>query len=61
VPPKIPTRTDAYIECVCGSTMSIATVAPIPDKPAHMRHTYSCADCSADATFDVEKKAAATK
>lgn len=61
MPPKIPTRTDAFVECACGGTMSIATVAPIPDRPGHMRHMYTCADCGADATFDVEKKAAVTK
>ncbi len=55
--PKIPTRTDAVCECVCGGTMTIATVAPIAGKPDHMRHLYHCNDCEADATFDVAKKA----
>lgn len=59
MPPKIPTRTDAFIECACGSTMSIATVAPIPDRPGQMRHLYCCAACNAEATFDVDKKAKA--
>ena len=56
MPPKIPTRTDAVIACACGGTMSIATVAPIPDNPDHMRHMYHCAGCDKDATFDVAKK-----
>ena len=55
--PKVPTRTDAFCECVCGQTMTIATVAPISDKPDHMRHLYHCNACEADATFDVAKKA----
>jgi hypothetical protein len=59
VPPKIPLRTDALVECACGGTMSIATVAPIADKPDFMRHDYHCRDCGADATFDVAKKAKA--
>ena len=54
---KIPTRTDAFVECVCGGTMSIATVSPIADKPDFMRHTYHCNECGAEATFDVAKKA----
>lgn len=41
--------------------MSIVTVSPIADKPGHMRHMYCCGDCSAEASFDVEKKAAVTK
>ena len=55
--PKIPTRTDAYVACDCGGTAKIATVAPIGDKPDHMRHLYICPDCSAELRFDVEKKA----
>ena len=55
-PPKIPTRTDAFVACACGGTMTIATVVPIPNKPDFMRHTYHCNGCGADATFDVAKK-----
>ena len=57
--PKIPTRTDAFVQCACGGTMTIATVAPIPDNADHMRHMYHCNDCDKDATFDVAKKAKA--
>ena len=56
MPPKIPTRTDAYVQCTCGGTMSIATVEPVPDKPMIMRHTYRCLDCGKDAVFEVAKK-----
>lgn len=56
MPPKIPTRTDAFVECACGGTMSIATVAPIPDQSDFMRHVYRCRDCGTLATFDVAKK-----
>ena len=55
-PPKIPTRTDAFVECACGGTMSIAAVLPIPDQPDFMRHIYHCNGCGADATFEVAKK-----
>ena len=54
--PKIPTRTDAYVVCACGGTMSIATVAPIPDRPDFMCHVYQCLDCGMQASFDVAKK-----
>jgi hypothetical protein len=54
--PKVPTRTDAYVLCACGGTMSIATVAPVVDMPDIMRHSYVCLDCGKDATFDVAKK-----
>lgn len=57
--PKIPTRTDAFVECACGGTMAITTVAPIADKPDFMRHVYRCRDCGVEATFDVAKKAQA--
>lgn len=56
---KIPTRTDAYVLCTCGGTATIATVAPIPDDPGHMRHLYACLDCGKELTFDVAKKAQA--
>jgi hypothetical protein len=56
--PKTPTRTDAYVQCTCGGTMSIVTVEPIPDKPDKMRHTYKCLDCGAISPFEVMKKAA---
>ena len=56
--PKIPTRTDAFVLCPCGGTATIATVAPIPDDPDHMRHLYACLDCGKELTFDVGKKAA---
>jgi hypothetical protein len=55
--PKIPTRTDAFVACDCGGTAKIATVAPISDRPDHMRHLYTCPDCGKDMSFDVEKKA----
>ena len=61
MPPKIPTRTDAYIACACGGTMVIVSVAPIPDKSDLMRHTYRCRDCGKDATFDVAKKGVVAK
>lgn len=54
--PRIPTRTDAVVLCGCGGTMRIASVAPIPGRPDHMRHGYSCADCGTDTGFDVAKK-----
>jgi hypothetical protein len=56
VAPKIPTRTDAFIECDCGATAKIATVAPIADDPDHMRHIYACPDCGKESDFKVEKK-----
>ena len=55
MPPKIPTRTDAYVLCPCGGTMSIQTVEPIPDKPDKMRHTYKCLDCGEVTPFEVDK------
>ena len=61
MPPKIPTRTDAYVACACGGTMGIVTVEPIPGRPDFMRHTYHCRDCGKDATFDVAKKGVAAK
>lgn len=61
MPPKTPTRTDAYVACACGGTMGIVTVEPIPDKADFMRHTYHCRDCGKDATFDVAKKGVAAK
>lgn len=56
MPPKIPTRTDAFIACACGATAKIATVAPIAERPDHMRHIYACPDCGKETGFDVEKK-----
>lgn len=61
VPPKTPTRTDAYVACVCGGTMGIVTVEPIPSEPGFMRHSYLCQTCGKTATFDVAKKSAAGK
>ena len=55
--PKIPTRTDAFVVCDCGGTMSIVTVAPIAEKPGYMRNVYQCLSCGAKAGFDVAKKA----
>ncbi len=54
--PKTPTRTDAFVQCDCGGTMSIQTVEPIPDKADMMRHSYKCLDCGKDASFEVMKK-----
>jgi hypothetical protein len=54
--PTIPTRTDAYVQCGCGGTAQIATVAPIADDPGHMRHLYTCLECGKDMSFDVAKK-----
>ena len=54
--PKTPTRTDAFVQCSCGGTMRIATVAPVPDKPDKMQHGYECLDCGATASFEVDKK-----
>lgn len=54
--PRIPTRTDAFVQCDCGGTAKIVTVAPIADAPDHMRHLYHCGDCGADLSFDVAKK-----
>lgn len=51
-----PTRTDAYVLCPCGGTAAIATVAPIPDEPDQMRHTYACLECGKETRFDVAKK-----
>jgi len=55
-PPKIPTRTDAHVECSCGGTMSITTVAPVPGEPTVMSHSYQCRDCGTTADFKVAKK-----
>lgn len=57
-PPTIPTRTDAFVQCACGGVANINAVAPIPDRPDHMRHIYHCPDCGSDLTFDVAKKGA---
>ncbi|MGI8525618.1 MAG: hypothetical protein ACR2K5_05470 [Pseudolabrys sp.] len=54
--PKIPSRTDAFVQCDCGGTMSIQTVEPIPEQPDKMRHTYKCLDCGKEAQFEVDKK-----
>ena len=54
--PKIPTRTDAYVQCGCGGTAKIAGVSPIPDDPDRMRHLYACLECAEEMTFDVAKK-----
>ena len=56
--PKIPTRTDAFVQCACGATAKIAAVAPIAEKPDHMRHFYACPACGQETGFDVEKKKA---
>ena len=56
MPPRIPTRTDAYVACACGGTMCIVDAEPVADKPALMNHTYKCLDCGKVATFEVEKK-----
>jgi hypothetical protein len=56
MPPRTPTRTDAYVQCNCGGTMSITTVEPVPDNPVVMRHTYQCLDCGEVASFLVAKK-----
>jgi len=61
MPPKTPTRTDAYVACACGGVMGIVTAEPIPDRPDFMRHTYHCADCGKNAMFDVAKKGVAAK
>jgi hypothetical protein len=55
--PRIPTRTDAFVQCGCGATAKIASVSPIAGRPDHMRHGYSCAACGTDASFEVAKKA----
>ena len=55
--PRIPARTDAYVQCGCGGTAQIATVSPIADDPDHMRHTYTCLECGEDMSFSVAKKA----
>ena len=55
--PRIPARTDAYVQCGCGGTAKIATVSPIADDPDHMRHTYTCLECGEDLVFVVVKKA----
>ena len=55
-PPKIPTRTDAAVTCGCGGIARITAVAPIVDRPDHMRHTYHCGDCGKDLVFEVMKK-----
>lgn len=56
MPPKTPTRTDAYVQCTCGGTMSITMVEPVPDNAVVMRHTYTCVDCGKVAKFEVAKK-----
>ena len=38
--------------------MMVATVAPILNKPDHMRHSYVCVDCGEEANFEVAKKGA---
>ncbi|MDO8877893.1 MAG: hypothetical protein Q8M24_10810 [Pseudolabrys sp.] len=53
--PKIPSRIDAFVLCPCSGTAGIATVAPIPEDPDHMRHLYTCLDCGKDLSFDVAK------
>jgi DNA-directed RNA polymerase subunit RPC12/RpoP len=59
--PTKPTRTDAYVRCACGGTMMVMAVAPIPNVPDKMRHSYACVDCGAEANFEVAKKAAGTQ
>jgi hypothetical protein len=44
------------VQCGCGGTAQIATVAPIADDPGHMRHLYTCLECGKDMSFDVAKK-----
>jgi hypothetical protein len=55
--PTIPTRLDAYVQCGCGGTAQIATVAPVAGDPGHMRHLYTCLECGREMSFDVAKKA----
>ena len=45
MPPKTPTRTDAYVQCTCGGTMTIVMVeqnfrfaAPLSDRFYVMEH-----------------------
>jgi hypothetical protein len=54
--PDKPTRTDAHVRCTCGGVMTITAVAPIPNQPDKMRHSYVCVDCGAEANFEVAKK-----
>lgn len=52
---EVRTRTDAYVMCPCGGTAAITAVAPIPDEPDQMRHTYACLECGKEMKFDVAK------
>lgn len=54
--PTTPSRTDAYVRCACGGTMAVTAVAPLLNRPDHMRHSYICVDCGAEMSFDVAKK-----
>ena len=54
--PTTPSRTDAYVRCACGGTMAVTAVAPIPNAPDKMRHSYICVDCGAEANFEVAKE-----
>jgi len=55
--PRIPTRTDTFVQCGCGGTATIATVSPIADDDDNMRHLYTCLECGEDLVFVVAKKA----
>jgi hypothetical protein len=58
--PTKPSRTDAYVRCGCGGTMQVTAVAPIVNRPDHMRHSYVCVDCGAEANFEVAKRGVPT-
>ena len=57
--PRIPAPTAAYVQCGCGGTAKIATVAPIAEDPDHMRHAYTCLECGEEMSFIVAKKSKA--
>jgi hypothetical protein len=56
LPPRIPKRSNAFVECACGGTMSIATVSLFCAHSDFMRHADRCRDCGKQASFDVVKK-----
>lgn len=54
-------RTATEIRCQCGGTAKIITVAPIPNDPDHMLHTFHCSKCRKDTGVKVRKTRASSR
>lgn len=48
-------RTSTEIRCKCGGAAKIIMVAPIPNEPDHMLHSFHCKKCRKDTGVKFEK------